>query len=189
MALLKIAQVGHPVLRECARPVTRDELATPELQRFVDDLVETMRDAGGAGLAASQVYRPIRLCVLELRAPHSFRPEWPLTVLANPVVKALGEERFDNYEGCLSVPELRARVPRWAHIRVRGWNRDGSDFEREIRGITAGTFQHEVDHLDGTLYLDRVTETQSICTAQNFVRYREQEYVARAREIVARHGS
>src|SRR5690242_15122861 len=101
MALLKIAKIGHPVLRQRARAVTREELRTPAMQRFVDDLVETMRDADGAGLAAIQVYEPVRICAVEVRAGnprYPYRPAIPLTVLVNPVLTETTDELFDNYE-------------------------------------------------------------------------------------------
>src|SRR5678815_120250 len=103
MAIRKIATIGHPVLREVARPLTREELATPATQRFIDDLVETMHDANGAGIAANQVYEPIRVCVVHVHKNprYPYKPDWPLTVLVNPTVTPLAEETFQNYEGCL----------------------------------------------------------------------------------------
>ena len=192
MTLLKIAHIGNPVLRRPAREVGRQELVRPETQHFIDDLVETMRDANGAGLAAIQVHEPLRICAIEQRAPnprYPGRPAVPLTVIVNPVIDPLSEERFDNFEGCLSVPDLRGLVPRWAEVRISGWNRDGSSFEREIRGITAGTFQHEIDHLDGVLFVDRVVDRTSLCSYQNFLRYHEEPFAERVRELVARYGS
>src|SRR5947209_4073876 len=127
MAIRKIAQIGHPVLRQTAREVTRDELASAETQRFIDDLVETMRDADGAGLAAIQVYEPIRICAIEVRnnPRYPYKPPIPLTILVNPVLTPVEDETFDNYEGCLSVPNLRGMVKRYVHLRVQAWDRDG----------------------------------------------------------------
>src|SRR4051794_26399856 len=112
MALLKIATIGHPVLRQVARPLTREELLLSSTQAFIDDLVETMRDASGAGLAANQVYRPVQICAIEVdnNPRYPYKPKIPLTVLVNPELELLGEERFGNYEGCLSVPDLRGEV-------------------------------------------------------------------------------
>jgi peptide deformylase len=117
MTLLKIAQIGTPVLRERAREVSREEVGSPEFQQFVDDLVETMRDAQGAGLAAIQVYRAIRVVAIEVgdNPRYPYKPKVPLTILVNPVLTPLSEERFDNYEGCLSVPDLRGVVSRQSH--------------------------------------------------------------------------
>src|SRR3954467_10392096 len=121
MAIRKIAQIGHPVLRQRAREVTREELASPAMQQFIDDLIETMRDADGAGLAAIQVYEPIRICAIEVRnnPRYPYKPPIPLTVLINPVLTAVGDEQFANYEGCLSVPNLRGMVKRSVHVHVR----------------------------------------------------------------------
>lgn len=191
MTLLQIAQIGAPVLRERAREVTREELDTPEFQRFVDDLIATMRDANGAGLAAIQVHHPIRVCAIEVgdNPRYPYKPRIPLTVLVNPVLTPLSDARFDNYEGCLSVPDLRGVVSRFAELHVRAWDRHGNPIDREVRGITAGTFQHEVDHLDATLFIDRVTDPRTLCTWKEFARHHEPAFRTRVAEIVARWGS
>lgn len=191
MTLRKIAQIGHPVLRERAREITRDELASDAIQRFIDDLVETMRDANGAGLAANQVYEPIRVCVMEVgdNPRYPYKPAIPLTVLVNPVLEPSSDETFLNYEGCLSVPDLRGEVRRHAEIRVRAWDREGAPIDRVVRGITAGTFQHECDHLDGTLFVDRVEDPRSLCTWKEFAARREAAFRERVRDIVERYGS
>ncbi len=191
MSLRKIATLGHPVLREVARALTRDELRDPATQRLVDDMIETMRDASGAGIAANQVHEPVRICVIEVaRNPrYPYKPDWPLTVLVNPVVEPTTDETFLNYEGCLSVPNLRGEVPRFTGVRVRAWDRAGNDLELAVRGLTAGTFQHELDHLDGKLFVDRVVDTRSLCTWAEFERFRRDEFVERAKALVARYGS
>lgn len=191
MTLRKIAQIGHPVLRERARELTKDELASPEIQAFIDDLVETMHDANGAGLAANQVYTPIRICALEVKdnPRYPYKPNIPLTILVNPVLEPIGDAKFDNFEGCLSVPDLRGVVPRHAEIRVRAWDRHGAPIDRIARGITAGTFQHECDHLDGKLFLDRVVDPTSLCTWKEFALRYEDSFRSRVREIVAQYGS
>ncbi len=109
-------------------------------------------------------------------------------MLVNPVVEATTEETFLNYEGCLSVPDLRGEVPRFTGVRVRAWDRHGESLELQVRGLTAGTFQHEVDHLDGTLFVDRVVDTRSLCTWGQFERFRKDEFVARAKALVVRYG-
>ena len=191
MTLLKIAQIGHPVLREEAREISEAELRSEPIQRFIDDLIETMRDANGAGLAANQVFRPIRICCVEVNdnPRYPYKPNVPLTVLVNPVIELLGEEHFDNYEGCLSVPNLRGLVSRRARIRVTGIDREGKTIDRRINGLTAGTFQHEVDHLDGKLFVDRVTDPHSLCTWDEYKRHHEATFVERAKALVAHHGS
>ena len=160
MAILKIATIGHPVLREVARPVSSEELASADVQRFIDDLVETMVDANGAGIAANQVFRPIRVAAICVKdnPRYPYKPNWPLTILVNPEVTKTTDETFMNYEGCLSVPNLRGEVPRLAGVRVRALDRTGKQLDFEVKGLTAGTFQHELDHLDGKLFVDYLSE-------------------------------
>ncbi len=191
MTIRKIATIGHPVLRQPARALSRDELGRAETQRFIDDLVETMVDANGAGIAANQVYEPIRVCVICVKdnPRYPYKPNIPLTILVNPAIELLTDERFMNYEGCLSVPNLRGEVPRAPRARVRAWDREGKDLDYEVRGLTAGTFQHEVDHLDGKLFVDRVTDTRTLCTWQDFERFQMAAFVERARALVERFGS
>lgn len=191
MAIRKIATIGHPVLRQTARTLTLDELRAPETQRFIDDLIETMRDASGAGLAATQVYEPVSICAIEVKKNprYPYKPDVPLTVLVNPEVELLTDERFDNYEGCLSVPNLRGVVPRATEIRVRAWDRDGNERVEVIRGLTAGTYQHEVDHLHGKVFLDRVVDTTTLSTWGDFERFHMAAFVERAKALVARYGA
>ena len=191
MPIRKIATIGHPVLREVARPLTREELASPKVQTFIDDLVETMHDANGAGLAANQVYEPIRICAIEVKnnPRYPYKPNFPLTILVNPVVVPTTDDTFLNYEGCLSVPNLRGEVRRFTGVHVRAWDRHGKDIELDVKGLTAGTFQHEVDHLDGKVFLDRVEDTRSLATWVDFERYHMAAFVERAKALVAKHGS
>lgn len=191
MTIRKIAKIGHPVLRTPARVVTKEELGTAAMQTFIDDLVETMRDANGAGLAANQVHEPIRICAIEVgdNPRYPYKPKIPLTILVNPHILPVAEETFDNYEGCLSVPDLRGLVPRYTEIRVRALDREGSEVDRVIKGVTAGTFQHEVDHLDGMLFLDRVRDTTTLCTWDAFRKYHEDAFRERVGALVARFGS
>ena len=190
MTLLKIATIGHPVLREASAPLTRAALAEAETQKFIDDLVETMRDAAGAGLAVNQVHRSIRICVIEVQdnPRYPYKPNIPLTILVNPELEPISTEQFVNDEGCLSVPDLRGEVPRFTELRVRAWDRHGRDLDFVVRGLSAGTFQHEVDHLLGKLFVDRVTDTTSLSTWKEFERHRRDAFVARARALVDRFG-
>jgi peptide deformylase len=191
VALRKIAVIGHPVLRQNAREVTREELAMAPMQRFIDDLVETMRDASGAGIAANQVHEAVRVCVVEVanNPRYPYKPNWPLTVLVNPVVESTTDETFLNFEGCLSVPNLRGEVPRVTAVRVRALDRRGNEVDFEVKGLTAGTFQHEVDHLEGKLFVDRVVDTRTLCTWSEFERFHRDAFVKRAEALVARFGS
>ncbi len=191
MALRKIASIGHPVLRERAREVTPDELANASTQQLIDDLVATMRDANGAGLAANQVHVPMRICAIEVaeNPRYPYMPSWPLTILVNPVLEPNTRETFLNFEGCLSVPNLRGQVPRFTGARIRALDRHGAQLDFVVLGLTAGTFQHELDHLDGTLFVDRVVDTRTLCTLDAFDRFHKEEFAKRARELVARFGS
>ncbi|MSP24751.1 MAG: peptide deformylase [Myxococcales bacterium] len=191
VAVLPIAHVGHPVLRQRAREVTLFELESPETQGFIDDLVETMRHANGAGLAAIQVHRPLRIVAIEVKdnPRYPYKPNIPLTVLVNPVLTPLTDATFDNFEGCLSVPNLRGVVPRFAELAVTALDRHGAAIEHVVRGITAGTYQHEVDHLDGLLFLDRVQDTRTLCTWDQFKEHFEAAFIERVRTVVTRYGS
>lgn len=158
MALLKLAKLGHPVLRQVARELSVLELLQPETQRFIDDLIETMRDANGLGLAAPQVHRSVAVAALEGRGRNPRYPDAPpipLTVLVNPRFAFLGEEREWGYEGCLSVDDLRGKVPRATRATVEALDREGRPVRIEAEGFFAVVLQHEIDHLFGTLFVDR----------------------------------
>ncbi len=191
MTIRKIATIGHPVLRERARELTVNELRSPLIQGFIDDLIETMRDANGAGLAAPQVYESVRIAAIEVNhnPRYPYKPPIPLTIVVNPVIEPIDDEVFRNNEGCLSVPNLRGDVDRFVNIRVRYVDRDGVDHDEVKRGLTAGTFQHELDHLDGVLFLDRVADPRSLSTWEQFDRHGRRQFVARAEALVARVGS
>jgi peptide deformylase len=188
----EIVELGDPVLRERAREVTPDELRSDAVQRLIDDMVETMRAANGAGLAANQVGETLRIAVVEVRPGnprYPYKPPVPLTVIVNPVIEPLDAEVEQINEGCLSVPNLRGEVPRHLNIRVRYTDREGEGHDEIRRGLTAGTFQHELDHLDGTLFVDRVTEPATLSTWEQFERFHRDDFERRARAIVERTGS
>lgn len=189
MTIRKIAQIGHPILREVAREVTADELASPAIQTFIDDLIETMRDASGAGLAATQVYEPIQICAIEVgdNPRYPYKPRIPLTVLVNPKIEHLTDETFDNYEGCLSVPNLRGMVKRTARIRLTALDRHGAPIDAEYAGFTAGTIQHEVDHLFGKIFVDRVTDPTTFATWTEFDRHHKPKFMETVGAIVAKY--
>jgi peptide deformylase len=192
MSIREIATIGHPVLRERAREVTEEELRTPEVQRLIDDMIETMRAASGAGIAANQVHETLRIAVVEVRQPnprYPYKPAVPLTVIVNPELEPLDEETAEINEGCLSVPDLRGTVDRHVNVRVRYLDRDGAPHEEVRRGLTAGTFQHEVDHLDGILFLDRVRDPATYTTWEQFDRHHRAAFEERARALVERVGS
>ena len=191
MSVLDILKVGHPILRQPARALTLGEVGQPKWQTFIDDLIETMRHANGAGLAANQVGEPVQICVMEVdkNPRYPYKPQIPLTVLVNPVLTPLGNDTFLNYEGCLSVPNLRGVVSRFAKLKVEAVDRNGQGIHIETAGITAGTYQHEVDHLEGKLFLDRVRDTTTFCTWDHFKQYKETKFAESVKSIVAKYGS
>jgi peptide deformylase len=178
---MRITTVGDPVLRERAPEMSLDELRSPEVQQLIDSLIETRRAAGGAGLAAPQVGVSKRIAVVEVdkATRYAYKPLVPLTVLVNPVLEPLSDETLVINEGCLSVPDLRGDVPRHLRVRVQYFDRNGAACSVDAEGLTAGTFQHEVDHLDGMLFLDRLTDTRTLSTWEQFARHGEREFLAR----------
>ena len=160
MAILKIARMGHPVLLQLCEPVS--DPGAPEIRRLVADMFETMEDAAGAGLAAPQVHVPLRLFVFRAVPDRSSGDDrdtpMPNTVVINPEIELLSEDRVLRWEGCLSIPGLRAAVPRSPLIRYRGVDCDGAVSERIVSGFHAGVVQHEFDHLNGILYPMRMRD-------------------------------
>ncbi len=191
MTVLPIATVGHPVLRERARELTRDELASPAMQQLIDDMIDTMRHANGAGIAANQVHVPVRITVIEVNhnPRYPYKPQIPLTIVVNPVIEPIDDELVEINEGCLSVPNLRGNVFRYVNVRVRYWDRHGNLYDEIRRGLTAGTFQHECDHLDGLLFLDRVVDTRTLTTWEQFEQHHRAAFIERITEFVSRVGS
>ncbi len=191
MTVREIVTVGHPVLRERAREVAADELATSEVQQLIDDLVDTMRAANGAGIAANQIGVPLRITTIEVNdnPRYPYKPRIPLTIVVNPIIEPLDDELVEINEGCLSVPNLRGNVMRHVNVRVRYLDRDGVEHDEVRRGLTAGTFQHECDHLDGRLFLDRVTDPTTFTTWEQFERFHRAAFVERITEFVRRVGS
>ena len=191
MTVREVVMVGHPALRQAAVEVSADELASAEVQALIDDLVDTMRDAQGAGLAANQIADGRRIAVIEVNdnPRYPYKPRIPLTVVVNPVIEPVDDELVEINEGCLSVPDLRGSVHRHVNVRVRWLDRDGTPHDEVKRGLTAGTFQHECDHLDGVLFLDRVTDPTTFTTWAQFERYHRAAFVERITAFVDRVGS
>jgi peptide deformylase len=191
MAVREIVTIGHPVLRERAREISLEELRAPEIQTLIDDLIETKRAAHGAGIAANQVGEPVRVAIAEVEPGnprYPYKPPIPLTVIVNPTIEPLTDELVEINEGCLSVPDLRGNLVRHVEVRVRYLDREGDEHDEVKRGLTAGTFQHEVDHLDGTLFVDRA-DPRSLTTWEQFDRFHREEFVERITEFAERVGS
>lgn len=191
MSVREIVAIGDPVLRERAREVSVEELRSAEMQRLIDDLIETRRAANGAGLAANQVGIGVRIAVAEIEGinpRYPYKPPIPLTVIVNPTIEPLDEELFEVNEGCLSVPQLRGGLVRHVSIRLRYLDRNGAEQEETKRGLTAGTFQHEVDHLDGVLFVDRA-DPRTLTTWEQFERFHRDAFVERITAFAERVGS
>lgn len=157
--------MGNPVLRKIAEPIA--DPTDPAVARLAADMIATMLDAPGVGLAAPQIAEPRRIVVFRVPADRGEGEEVANTVLVNPVIEPLTDEKVLGWEGCLSIPGLRGLVPRYKHIRYRGYGLDGARIEREASGFHARVVQHEVDHLDGVLYLDRMDDLQLlVCTEE-----------------------
>ncbi|MDE0716250.1 MAG: peptide deformylase [Gammaproteobacteria bacterium] len=191
MAVREILQIGHPVLASRAEEVAPDAIASPEVQGWVDDLIDTMRHAHGAGIAANQVGVPYRLFTVEVgdNPRYPYKPRIPLTVLINPEIRFLSDRTYDGNEGCLSVPNLRGTVARHLEIGVSGYNREGEPVSFEVRGYSAGTWQHELDHLDGILFPHRVTDPRTFCSWSVFVEYHQPAFAEYVRGLVAEWGA
>lgn len=189
MTVLAITPIGHPILRQATREVTPEELASADVQRLIDDMIDTMRDAAGAGIAANQVYSPLRITVIEVthNRRYPYKPPIPLTVAINATWEPLDDETVEINEGCLSVP-LRGDLRRHVTIRVRYLDRDGGQHDEVKRGLTAGTFQHEIDHLDGFLIVDRI-DPRTLATWEQFALHQRDEFVERISAFVDRIGS
>lgn len=173
MAILKIARMGHPVLAR--RADTVEDVKIAEIQRLIDDMIDTMRDAGGAGLAAPQVHVPLRLVIFHAPSARIEGEAVPLTVLANPEIEPLDADLQVGYEGCLSLPGLTGAVPRWRRIRYAGLDRDGCRVERVAEGFHARVVQHECDHLDGVLYPQRMPDLSRFGFVEEMRRRMEEE--------------
>ena len=172
MAIRKVSRMGHPVLRQRATEIPPAQMQSPSMQRLIDDMIETMIDYEGIGLAAPQVFEPLRLIVLgNPDADPQDEAAIPLTVLFNPQFTAQSSECLDAWEGCLSIPQLRGVVPRSAAVEVRGYDREGSAVALEAEGLFARVLQHEIDHLDGVLFLDRMADLQTLTFLEEYQRY------------------
>lgn len=181
MSILKIARMGHPVLRAKARALHPSEIRTPKIQQLIDDMFETMKDYQGVGLAAPQVHESLRLFVAgfppvvgpddEEREPDEDEEDVPLMAVINPEIEVVTRELVEDWEGCLSIPDIRGRVPRARQIVVRAYDRQGKKMELRASGFTARVIQHETDHLDGVLFFDRMKSFQSLTFLDEYGRY------------------
>src|SRR5262245_52020490 len=178
MSILKVARMGHPVLRAKARPLEKSEIRAVATQKLIDDMIETMREYHGVGLAAPQIHESLRLFVAALdhrmgeeEAEDEAEAEAEAIAIINPEITVLGSEIVEDWEGCLSIPDIRGRVPRAREIVVRGFDRRGERLEMRSHDFPARVIQHETDHLDGVLFFDRMKGFGSLTFLDEYSRY------------------
>lgn len=173
MAILKVARLGNPVLRRPAREVPAEVVGQTDFQRFINDMVVTMREYQGVGLAAVQVHESMQVAVLEVadNARYPGKEAVPLSVLINPEIVPLGDGTEDDWEGCLSIPDIRGWVPRYSRLRVTALDRDGNALDFVAEGFHARVIQHEVDHLRGHVYMDRMPDLTTLTYLTELARY------------------
>ena len=173
MAILKVVRLGHPVIRTPAQAVPKETITSPEMQRFIDDMIETMREYDGVGLAAPQVYVSKQIAVIEVQDNRRYPGEGPipLTILINPKILNASKKHLDDWEGCLSVNEFRGKVPRAESLEVEAYNRKGERIKFQAHGFFARVIQHECDHLAGKVFLDRMSNLSTLTHLQELVRY------------------
>ena len=192
MSILKVAHMGHPVLRARAKPLDPADIKSPRIQQLIDDMFETMLEYQGVGLAAPQIHESLRLFVAGL-APGADDDDdeeeededeeadeedrVPLMALINPEISIVGDDTADEWEGCLSIPDIRGRVTRAREIKVKAYDRRGRKIEINARGFTARVIQHETDHLDGVLFLDRMESLETLTFLEEFSRYWSRRHV------------
>lgn len=177
MTIRKVLRAGHPTLRTENEPYSKSRIGSPEFDRLVHDLFETMHDYDGVGLAAPQVQKNVRLLVYEIRETDRYEDvEEPIgpAVLVNPEVVELSGETVEDWEGCLSYPDLRGLVPRYESVRVRYLDRSGDERTRDVEGFEARVLQHEIDHLNGRLFVERMDDLDSLCFYEEYLRYHDE---------------
>ena len=162
--------MGHPVLRSKTAAVDRTTLRSATLQKLIDDMIETMSEYHGVGLAAPQVHEGVRLFVASLDMERGEEPSEPVAIV-NPEIIPVGSEVVDDWEGCLSIPDIRGKVPRFREIKLKALDRDGERIELRARGFSARVIQHETDHLDGVLFFDRMRAFETLTFLDEYSRY------------------
>jgi len=174
-----IAQIGHPILRNKTKDIPINDIKSDNTQKIIEKMIKTMRKHNGAGLAANQIYEPIRICIIEVLDNPRYKHlnTIPLKILINPrVIIKKDTATFNSYEGCLSVPNLRGKVKRYNTINVTYYNMDAKKITEDIKGLESIVYQHEIDHLDGYLFTDKVEDNSTLVTYENYQKYYEEEY-------------
>ena len=173
MSILKVARMGHPVLRERARPLDKSDIRSAAVQKLIDDMIDTMHEYHGVGLAAPQIHEGLRLFVALLDEEPDKDSE-PVAII-NPEITPNADTTEDGWEGCLSIPDIRGMVPRFTDITVRALDRHGKKVERRLRKFAARVAQHETDHLDGVLFFDRMTSFGSLTYLEEYSRFHSKD--------------
>ena len=174
-----IAQIGHPILRTKTKDIPINEIKSENTQKIIEKMIKTMRKYNGAGLAANQIYEPIRICIIEVLDNPRYKHlnTIPLKILINPkLIIKKDTATFNSYEGCLSVPNLRGKVKRYNTINVTYYNMDAKKITEDIKGLESIVYQHEIDHLHGFLFTDKVEDNSTLVTYENYQKYYEEEY-------------
>ena len=171
MSILKVARMGHPVLRAKARALDKRDIREVTIQKLIDDMIETMTEYHGVGLAAPQVHERLRLFVAALDGRGDDEEEPKPIAIINPEITVVGSEIVEDWEGCLSIPDVRGRVPRAREIKVRAYDRKGERIELRAHDFPARVIQHETDHLDGVLFFDRMRSLESLTFLDEYSRY------------------
>tara|TARA_B100000886_G_scaffold322177_1_gene264988 strand:+ start:610 stop:1197 length:588 start_codon:yes stop_codon:yes gene_type:complete len=174
-----IAQIGDPILRNKTKDIPFNEIKSENTKKIIDKMIKTMRKHNGAGLAANQIYESIRICIIEVLDNPRYKHlnTIPLKVLINPkVIIKKDTATFNSYEGCLSVPNLRGKVKRYNTINVTYYNMDAKKITEDIKGLESIVYQHEIDHLDGYLFTDKVEDNSTLVTYENYQKYYEETY-------------
>ncbi|MBM3215948.1 peptide deformylase [Candidatus Poribacteria bacterium] len=171
MAILNVARMGNPVLRKPADPVPVKAIRALETQRLIDDMIDTLREYDGVGLAAPQVHTPLQIVLIEVPDGYGDVEPVPLMTIVNPEIIEASDEMETGWEGCLSIPDIRGVVPRHRSVRVRGRDRVGKEREWTLEGFAGRIAQHEIDHLHGVLFLDRMTDLQTLAFTREYSRF------------------
>lgn len=171
MSILKVARMGHPVLREVARKVEPAELKSPAFQKLIDDMIETMKEYEGIGLAAPQVHEGVRLAIIGIDDGRGEGRKIRILPVINPEITPIGKQVAEDWEGCLSLPKLRGRVTRPNQVQVKALDRKGNKIEFDLEGYPARVAQHETDHLDGVLFIDRMKSFETLCYIEEYSKY------------------
>jgi peptide deformylase len=173
MSLLKVARMGHPVLRTRAREIERGDLKHPSMQKLIDDMIDTMHEYHGVGLAGPQIHEGVRIFVAAITPDNEepLPPDHDPMVFINPIITPIGNEIVEDWEGCLSIPDIRGRVPRARAIKVTAMDRHGGTIDITSQDFPARVIQHETDHLDGVLFLDRMRTFESLAFLEEYARY------------------